>query len=422
MVSFAPEAPSGGLEAKAPVPMQPDGLNVKLESSALGLEYCQDSPEPSADQTLIQAIGSLIVYRMAPIWRAVRVILATSKTPIWWLLSGFFAWLALSTTTNLFLENVELEQLCELPILPKHFLHCAPRESFSPDFRKLVVLQSQLQGAMEKSTNTLAVAIDLKHSEIAVRDLTTLVKLSSLVSKDSLAKNLRGFVENARTTGRSLQKFGGHVGSAVDQTIAMNEYTIEVLESMAKDKRSWSLAKFFHPRPTTDLKATWFETTELMKLNVMQLVDEAMANMRALDRLDNELSVIHRMVARADNKVERDRAETLSSLWTTLGGNKEQLAQFNSHTRLLKGVTDYRKQAVEHVNGALFQLERLALGLNDLNEQVTAPLLADRAAGIPLEVHIKTIQKGTARLLEGRARERKREDEYMRRKLPSSRS
>ncbi|KAG8680501.1 hypothetical protein FRC08_016252 [Ceratobasidium sp. 394] len=366
--------------------MQPDGLNVKLESSALRLEYCQDSPEPSADQTLIRTIGSLIVYRMAPIWRGVRVILATSKTPIWWLLSGFFAWLALSTTTNLFLENVELEQLCELPILPKHFLHCAPRESFSPDFRKLVVLQSQLQGAMEKSTNTLAVAIDLKHSEIAVRDLTTLVKLSSLVSKDSLAKNLRGFVENARTTGRSLQKFGGHVGSAVDQTIAMNEYTIEVLESTAKDKQSRSLAKFFHPRPTTDLKATWFEATELMKLNVMQLVDEAMANMRALDRLDNELSVIHRMVARADNKVERDRAETLSSLWTTLGGNKEQLAQFNSHTRLLKGVTDYRKQAVEHVNGALFQLERLALDLNDLNEQVTAPLLADRAAGIPLEV------------------------------------
>ncbi|KAG8744945.1 hypothetical protein FRC10_009180 [Ceratobasidium sp. 414] len=289
MVSHGPVAPKSDRGASAP-PTQPDGLNAKLQQSSPRLEYRQDSPEPFVDQLPAHEVDSLVIRCTSPIWSATRAIL---------------------DALNLFLENVEPEKLCELQIIPRQFLRCPPRESFSPDFRKLMMLQSQLRGAMEKSTNTLAVAIDLKHSEMAVRDLTTLVKLSSLVSKDSLARKLGEFAENARTTGRSLQKFGGHVGSAVDQTIAMNEYTIAVLEGMVKDEQASSLTNFFSPRATADIKAMWFEATELMKSNVKQLVDEALANTRALNSLDDELSVIHGMVAREDNKVGKDRAETV---------------------------------------------------------------------------------------------------------------
>ncbi|KAG8697191.1 hypothetical protein FRC09_008019 [Ceratobasidium sp. 395] len=278
-----------------------------------------------------------------------------------------------------------------MPATPARFLGCEPEESFTPDFRKLVTLQSQLQGAMEKSTNTLAVAIDLKHSEIAVRDLTTLVQLSSLVTKDSLTKNLKKFVKNASTTGRNLQKFAGHVGSTVDQTIAMNEYMIEMLESMAEDEKTPPLTLRSLRAPAfrnSDIKSAWFEATEQMKSTVQKLIDEAMANEQALNNLDSELTVIHQIVARADNKITMDRAETLGSLWTTLGGNKGELAVFDSHTQLLKGVTDYRKMAVDHVHDALFQLRRIDLDLNELNEQVTAPLLA-KAIGLPLDAYYR---------------------------------
>ncbi|KAG9125344.1 hypothetical protein FRC07_008009 [Ceratobasidium sp. 392] len=338
-------------------------------------------------------------------WRVTLVALGSCKKPLKWLITLYLIFLALSPTAISFLEDVELEKLCELPIVPNLFSNCTPKERFNPDFRKLVTLQSHLQGAMEKSTSTLAVAIDLKHSEIAVRDLTTLVKVSSLVSKDGLSSRLEKFVENARTTGRSLQRFGGHVGRAVDETIAMNEYTIEVLESMAKDEEVSTLKKLSSPRIPAfrngDIKATWFEATEQLKLTVHQLIDEALDNTRALDKLDEELVVINQMVAREDNKIVKDKAETLDSLWTRLGGNKGK--QFESGT-FGPLSNDYRKNAAAHVNGALSQLQRIELDLNALNEQVTGPLLAN-ARDDPLEVHIGVMQRGTARLLEGRTRE-----------------
>ncbi|KAG8774966.1 hypothetical protein FRC12_001727 [Ceratobasidium sp. 428] len=92
---------------------------------------------------------------------------------------------------------------------------------------------------------------------------------------------------------------------------------------------------------------------------------------------------------------------------------------FESHTELLKRILDYREAAMEHVTSAKFQLERLAIGLNDLNDQVTIPLLKGEITEIPLDVHIRIMQMGTARLVDGRARERLREDMYMLKALGS---
>ncbi|KAG8715783.1 hypothetical protein FRC09_016307 [Ceratobasidium sp. 395] len=358
-------------------PIQPNALNL-IQHQDFGLPH---------DEGIRAALR-----------RAMLVRLRKFHNVLLWLLSACLVFSAISPTVDFF-ETFERESLCQIiPVTPARFLGCEPEESFTPDFRKLVTLQSQLQGAMEKSTNTLAVAIDLKHSEIAVRDLTTLVQLSSLVTKDSLTKNLKKFVKNASTTGRNLQKFAGHVGSAVDQTIAMNEYMIEMLESMAEDEKTPPLTLRSLRAPAfrnSDIKSAWFEATEQMKSTVQKLIDEAMANEQALNDLDNELTVIHQIVARADNKVLTDRAET--------------------------GVTDYRKMAVDHVHDALFQLRRIDLDLNELNEQVTAPLLA-KAIGLPLDMHIGILQKGTARLVEGRAREREREAQYTRGRLRSTRS
>ncbi|QRW10634.1 transmembrane protein [Ceratobasidium sp. AG-Ba] len=273
---------------------------------------------------------------------------------------------------------------------------------------------------METSTSTIGVAIDLKHSEVAVRDLVTLVKQSDLITKDRIVINLQQFVEDAKSTGRNLQKFGSHVGTAVDQTVGMNEYTIGLLESAAKSKGSSTSSRALSSAPEAkEIKSMWFEAIANMKSNVAKLIVEAAANEQALNRLDGELSVINDMSAREGRRISSDKAETLNKLWTQLGGNKGHLAQFEHHSDLLKNVMDYRKVAADHVAGALFHLERLAIDLQDLNDQVTAPLLG-KDTEVPLEVHIRTMQQGTARLLEARAREREREDGYTRKVLDSN--
>ncbi|KAG8715785.1 hypothetical protein FRC09_016309 [Ceratobasidium sp. 395] len=254
---------------------------------------------------------------IAILWRAMLVRLSNCRILLWWLLSTYFVFLVLSATPDFLTEVFEFEKICQIiPVTPASLLGCEPEESFTPDFQKLVTLQLQLQSLMGKSTNRLAVgATDFKRSEILARDLTTLVKLSSLASKDTLTKNLQKFVENSSATCRSLQKFAGHVGSAVDQTIAMNEHVIEILGSMAADKKASPLTKLRSLRTpafrNSVINSVWFKAIEQMKMIVEKLIYEAMANEQALDELDSELTVIYLIVAEENIKTTIDTVETV---------------------------------------------------------------------------------------------------------------
>ena len=86
---------------------------------------------------------------------------------------------------------------------------------------------------MESSATSANLALDMKQSEVAVRDLNTLVrfwfppfarrdltlsqvKWSSLPSKEALSSSLDEFVSSAKEAGRKLAKLGSGVGGAVD--------------------------------------------------------------------------------------------------------------------------------------------------------------------------------------------------------------
>ncbi|KAG8713575.1 hypothetical protein FRC09_018579 [Ceratobasidium sp. 395] len=221
-------------------------------------------------------------------------------------------------------------------------------------------------------------AANMKQTEVAVRDLKTLIGLSSLVSKDDLSEGFEVFTRDARNTGRSLQKFGGRVGMAVDETIVTNNYAIKSLEAAEK---GWNRRK--------DITATWFRMTGQTKSTIQKLISEASANLRALDILKNELDVIHTMLATEDHKAESDKEEMFA----------------------------YRQAAMDHVIGALTHLEQIDGQLEDLNDQIAVPMLQKEAFEIPLEQHIKVMQEGTTRPIETRVREREREDQYMRKLL-----
>lgn len=86
---------------------------------------------------------------------------------------------------------------------------------------------------MESSATSANLALDMKQSEVAVRDLNSLVrfrfphvirpsltyfqvKVSSLPSKEVLSSSLDEFVSSAKEAGRKLAKLGSGVGGAVD--------------------------------------------------------------------------------------------------------------------------------------------------------------------------------------------------------------
>jgi hypothetical protein len=58
--------------------------------------------------------------------------------------------------------------------------------------------------------------LEIKKAEMATTDLVTLVRVSDLKSRDMLADLLARFVDDAKKTGRGLQKLSSKVGGAVD--------------------------------------------------------------------------------------------------------------------------------------------------------------------------------------------------------------
>lgn len=84
------------------------------------------------------------------------------------------------------------------------------------DIDKFLELRSGFETILE-SASGVTLALDMKQSEIALKDLNTLVKHSNLACKDSLAENLQAFVAEAKVVGIRLDRLGSRVGGAVDK-------------------------------------------------------------------------------------------------------------------------------------------------------------------------------------------------------------
>jgi len=65
---------------------------------------------------------------------------------------------------------------------------------------------------MEKSVGYSALSREIKKTEVATRDLVTLVQISNLKAKNSLLTPLIEFLDDTEKTGRGLHRFCSKVG------------------------------------------------------------------------------------------------------------------------------------------------------------------------------------------------------------------
>jgi len=148
---------------------------------------------------------------------------------------------------------------------------------------------------------------------------------------------------------------------------------------------------------------------------IERLILEAELSLHNLDILEEDLTAIREAVTLEDLSTVAERNELLAQLWTHLGGNRDELRDYEGRLSLLRDLGNYRKQAQDHVLAALQTLTMMSEDMEDLRERVAAPELVD--GRIPLHVHLESIQKGLERLQEGRVRAKEREDEVMRRMI-----
>ena len=85
-------------------------------------------------------------------------------------------------------------------------------------FSSLVKIQNVvLDELMEDSQRGVSLAINIKHAELAVKDLIVAVQESNIAVKDNLAEVLTAFVADTRTAARSVQRVSSCVRGLMDR-------------------------------------------------------------------------------------------------------------------------------------------------------------------------------------------------------------
>jgi hypothetical protein len=267
--------------------------------------------------------------------------------------------------------------------------------------------------------------VNLKRSEAAVGDLSVLVRLSKLPSKDQLAEKMDEVVTDAKVAGKGLHKLAARVGAAVGSIEAMDEYALRTLERLASsNSMGLTVANLlrkavFLPEtvaPTRNALVVIFaEAAAHMQKKLLDLIIQAEHTEGTLDRLEGHLKVVNEVAQRdiRDVEIDKDNLPGLVKLWTKLGGHNDRYKEFTSHLDLLGDIGVYRNQARDRVHQTIEQLQKLVAELEVLRSDVAKPALV-KDETIPLEMHLQSIRNGVKNLAAFRRKAIEQEQESSR--------
>ncbi|KAF7795270.1 hypothetical protein EIP86_006423 [Pleurotus ostreatoroseus] len=336
---------------------------------------------------------ALFLYILSLLFHQARSALNTVFSPVCWI------------------PGISRTPLCYVP--PP-----APKIPKWADYPKLVEVQgSRFEKLLDESFGNSDISQDIKRAEMATSDLVTLVKVSDLKSKETLAMHLEGFISDAKQVGRGLQKLSSRIGGAVDSIIAVNDYALHTIEAaQSKSKSALSVWPFYSAAAIEEtVRDTFTQSMSVIEAHIVRVVTEATLALGALEHLEERVNTLHESIVRENSSLIHEREELFAELWTILGGNRKKVRKVDQHLFLLSSISDYRRRALAQVSAALQTMQGMSEDMEDLRERVAAPeLMGER---IPVEVHLKSIKAGLDRLQSDRKRTKERDDEVMRRIL-----
>lgn len=325
-----------------------------------------------------------------------------------------------------------LSPLCHLPGAGHLNLpFCSPinrtHESGPVEFDKLISAQSAFEDILTASSSGAQLPVDMKRSEISIRDLKYVVQYSTLPSRNELVFEFTGFVDTARLAASELTKYNSRIGRAVDRILNTNRWTLQVLDGISEtEAQRGSVSRFvsnyldvFAPfrseGPLTQdvLFDQYIRHTSAIEEQIHQLIQEAQALLVILQNLDDRLDVIAGIAMRDGIRAQGNKDDLFAYLWTKLGGNRASVAKLNAQLAILKDVGSYRRMAWAHVSGTIIKLQEIEANLEDLRERVARPELVGVGKDLPLEVHVREILMGVERLQAVRDEGRKVESQHV---------
>ena len=294
------------------------------------------------------------------------------------------------------------------------------------DFEGLLDAQSGLEEILDASKDTSSLPSTIKDSEIAIRDLRTLVRHSRLPSRHQLDLEFENFVLTANEASMDLSRYNSRIGATIDRIIATNTWTMAVLSGISEQEASYGTLDrvyeiFTRPfiAPPLTLQQRVFDQYLLHviknKEEITKLIETAVALLSVLQNLDERLDTIYQIAINDDVTITKNQEELLAQLWTKLGGNNAKVKAHNKQLHLLKNISAYRKKALMHVSETLLKLREIQAELENLREGVAAPEVLGWRDELPMTYHLDLIEKGVERLRRARGESMRVEGETYRR-------
>lgn len=114
--------------------------------------------------------------------------------------------------------NALMSPICGIPFAGTFIPICRYINIRPVNYPKLIEIQSELKGVLELAGGS-ELSIEIRASEDVMRELTALVRVSDLDSKDNLVKRMEGISSESREVARGLQRLGTRVGTAIDRQV-----------------------------------------------------------------------------------------------------------------------------------------------------------------------------------------------------------
>lgn len=335
----------------------------------------------------------------------------------------------MSSITSLITGCSPVNAVCSVPVLSMLPFCPTWMPKGTPEFDRLVKVQSQFDDVMTVTAEYGSLPLDMKRSEASIRDLKHVVKYSGLPSRNELVFEFEGFIDTAKEASLDLTRFNAQIGHAIDRILSINRWTLRVIDGVAtREVGQGSVSRFFQQTlpgavgfhiSTLDevLLNQYLIHTSQVEDQIATLIIKAQALLAVLNNLDGRLDLIADIVTRDGMSVSRNKDELFSFLWTKLGGNRDSVKKIKDQLTLLNDVNRYRKVAYNHVSAALLKLMDIQAELEDLRERVAVAETVGLV--VPLEQHIENVKLGVERLEDIRDEQRGKENRIWRNALGS---
>lgn len=304
----------------------------------------------------------------------------------------------------------------------------SPKPHTHIQFDPIIEVQDRFEGVLEKAAESASLPLEMKRSELAIRDLRTMVRYSQLHGKEQLILEFDGYIDAASSATWDLQRFNTKVGSTIDSIISVNRWTSRYIDELSDDMEhrgiigewwDWVFSPF-QPSTYTERKLLdqYIDHTIRVSDKIANLIREAQAVLVTLQRAEDHLEIIFDFVTRTQEHIQAKKEEVFWQLWTYIGIKSGNRKSYNNQLALLRKVEDQRSEAVKQVSELIVELQNIQASLNGLRDRVGEPEVArDAGLDIPLYVHVETIDRGVERLESARNKIRDVENERVREAL-----